>query len=572
MGPDTAVAVSDSSDLRSVARAAQARFENRRLYQLPRTLDSHGGPCDEHVGRFCTWYSEGEWFPVPERREIVDLRAELLVTLDSIQDLLPGDGWVLGQRVWYRSEGGDWSGALEASRECPSVEAWWCAALQGFVLHGMGRYSRSLASFERSLTLMAPDDAFEWRVPLRAVDDAARDRLDDLRDVPPDSAADVLRKLWAFADPLFLVEGNDRESAHYARWTVSEIRRNARNPFHIRWGKDSEELTVRHGWEIGWERAPAVGTATADNVIGHKHPEGRDYMPPGDALTVLETMTDEDLQADKRRPRSLYAPGYAPVLLPMESQVAVFPRSQGVVVVATHYLPEDTTYHAGHRHDLPWMEAGEQGNMPDRAGLFLLSEDGRRMTLARSEDASEGALMLEADPGSYLLSAEAWSPRLRRAGRLRRGLALAPATEDVAALSDLLMLRTTSVVPETLTEALPLALPKASIRPGQAFAIGWEVGGLGFGPETLSFEVSVARTDRGVFRRIGEFFRLAERPRPLALSWQEPGPAEPTHHFRYLNLDLPNLEPGEYEIRLVLRTSGRTDVGSTRSFSVEGRE
>jgi hypothetical protein len=429
-----------------------------------------------------------------------------------------------------------------------------------------------MASFERSLTLMDPEDAIEWMVPLRTVDGDARDVLEDLMDARPDSARHVLRRLWTLADPLFLVEGNDRESAHYARRTVSEVRREARNPFHIRWGNDSEELTVRHGWEIGWERSPAIGSATSDNVIGHKHPEGRDYMPPGAALDQLAVMTDRELQADKRRPRSLYAPAYAPVLLPMASQVAVFRRSDAVVVVAAHFLPEDTTYHADHRHDLPWMEPGTQADMPDRAGLFLISEEGQQVALSRSPDVSEGVLMLEASPGTYLLSAEVWSPSQRRAGRLRRGLAADPVPEDVAALSDLLMLRPGSVEPESLTEAVPLALRRTSILPGQTFAIGWEVAGLGFGPETLSFEVSVDRVGRGFFRRIGEFFGMSERPQPLALSWEEAGPTEPTHHFRYLNLDLPDLDEGEYEIRLVLRTSGRSDVTSTRLFTVEERD
>jgi hypothetical protein len=87
------------------------------------------------------------------------------------------------------------------------------------------------------------------------------------------------------SDPLFLVDGNDRKAAHYARWTVSTIREQARNPFHIKWGDAIEQLTVRFGWEIAWQRSlDRLSVRAGENVIGRKHPERRDYMPSGAAL------------------------------------------------------------------------------------------------------------------------------------------------------------------------------------------------------------------------------------------------------------------------------------------------
>jgi hypothetical protein len=94
---------------------------------------------------------------------------------------------------------------------------------------------------------------------------------------------------------------------------------------------------------------------------------------------------------------------------------------------------------------------------------------------------------------------------------------------------------------------------------------------LGFRPETLEYAVSVERTDRNVFSRIGDFLGLSDRPQPLALSWDEQGPGEPGHQFRYLDLDLPELDRGEYEIALTLRTRGRSEVVSTRHFEVVDR-
>jgi len=91
----------DSTDVLGRARRAQGRFERLRVNHFPLVFAGGGGSCDETVGRFCTWYDEGDWAPEPEATEIVTLRQELIAYLDSVQGLLPGDGWVLGQRVWY---------------------------------------------------------------------------------------------------------------------------------------------------------------------------------------------------------------------------------------------------------------------------------------------------------------------------------------------------------------------------------------------------------------------------------------------------------------------------------------
>lgn len=617
--PDTTSVVVDSSDALSVARAAQARFERRRVRLLPTSYGSFGGSCDEVVGRICVTFGEGEWYPRPEDPEIVMARRALLAELDSLQALLPGDAWILGQRVWYRAEADDWGRALTTAARCGLAEdeRWWCHALEGFALHGMGRYRQAEAAFEAALAGVDRERARRWAVPRWPVDGDARELLEDAIET---ERASLLDRLWALADPLWLVPGNDRRTAHLARWTASEIRDGARNPFRLPWGDDLTELTVRHGWQEGWERIPARSPTYDDQVVGHDHPLGRDYMPPGEVLRDPSTADAEALRPRVRRPRSLYAPEYAPVLLPMEAQVAVFPRGAGVVVATSHFLPADTTFHSDHGHPLPWLDPGAQVGLSDRIGLFALAvgeerEGGERdprprpaegvlgsrrpagdephrvlgpparglrilgvqragstdeppMLGVQQAGSPDGALLLDLPEGDYVISAESWSPPRRRAGRLRMGVEARPAVPDVAGLSDIVLLRPGSTEPETLEEALESLLPDLRIAPGQAFAVGWEVSGLGFRPESLDFELSVERSDRDVFHRIGDFLGLSDPPRPLGLSWEEPGPDRPGHLFRYLELDVPALEEGEYEIRLVLRTAGRSDVVATRRFEV----
>jgi len=209
--------------------------------------------------------------------------------------------------------------------------------------------------------------------------------------------------------------------------------------------------------------------------------------------------------------------------------------------------------------------------MTDRGGLFLWSPHDGSVSGARARGDTDGVLTLEAPAGTFVASAEAWSPAVRRAGRFRVGVERRAVPEDIAALSDLLMITPSADPPELLEAAAPSALLKTEIRPGQTFAIGWEVSGLGFRAETLRFEVGVNRVNRSVLRRIGEFLRVSGSPRLVSIGWDEPGPTRPGPVFRYLDLDLPRLDPGDYEVRLILRTGGRSDVVSTREFTVRAR-
>jgi hypothetical protein len=470
--------------------------------------------------------------------------------------------------VWYRVEAGDGEAALEVARDCPRAPGWWCAALEGLALHTLRRFVAAEAAFDTALARMDPELALEWRVPERAVDGDGRDVLATVVTAGDPSLGIVLERMWSLADPLYLVDGNDRKTAHYARWTVATLKEDARNPYRIRWGRDLEELTVRHGWEVGWHRSRGGRLGQPDEVVGHSDPERRDYLPRGRALADPTTAPLDDLVANRDEGRSLYAPPYAPVLLPMESQLARFPRGDRLVVVAGQFLPEDTTYHADHDHPKPWMEPGDQAGMLDRIGLFAVPVDGGATLERRSVGSAEGALALEMPAGAWLLSAESWSPERRRAGRQRVVIEHVAAPPGVATLSDLLLLAPSEVPPDSLAEALPMVLLAPEIRRGASLAIAWELSGLGYRPETLSFEVTVERTGRSVFRRLGEALRLASPPRGVVISWEEAGPDRPRTVFRHLDLTLTDLEDGLYEVTVTLRGEGRSDAVARREFRV----
>ena len=555
----------DSADVRGRARGEQARFERARRRLLPVALSvASGSDCDEIVGRFCLWFDERESEPVVEPPAIDSLRSELLTYLDSVQALVPGDGWVLGQRVWYAGEGGHWDRALVAARACGAVDGWWCAALQGLAYHGLGRFEDSERAFERALAAMDPEQAEKWREPRRALRSGVVDALEDA-----DGGEPVLLDLvWTLADPSYLVPGNDRRTEHYARWTVAHVRENARNPYQIRWGRDLEELLVRFGWEVGWERG-RTWNINEDVIIGHQQAAGRDYLPGADAVRDPSRAAAEDFQPGQLRPRSLYAPAYAPVVLPMEGQLAVFPRSDSLVVVATTYVPEDTTRQAGDDEQRPWMEAGDQAGLPDRRGLFLIPVDGDGgIRGAVRADGAEGVLTLRAPAGGWVVSAEAWSPPRRIEGRTRQGLRRDSVPRDVATVSDLLLVREEGPEPTTLEEAVPRALARTAFQPGARVGVVWEVNGLGWHPSSVAYDLSLEPAERGLFRRLGEGLGLLGRDRPLALSWEEPGPERPATALRHVAVTLPEVDPGQYHLRLRVRVSGRSPVTSETRITI----
>ncbi len=455
VGDDTTAVVVDPGDALSAAKSAQASFERRREYYLPISYAPGGGSCDEVVGRLCVRFGEDGWMPEPEDERVQELRAELLVRLDSIQRLIPSDGWVLGQRVWYRGEAGDWSSALAAARSCGSVDPWWCAALEGLALHGLHRYEAAEAAFDRALGAMDTTRAREWRLPEESLDSDGRHVLEALERDGGAPLDIVLDRLWWLADPLYLVDGNDMRTAHYARWTVATLKRDAKNLYRLSWGDDLRELTVRHGWEIGWERSPARFPGDPWRVTGHNQPGAVDFMPAGSVLTDPASSAFDDLGADLSSPHTLYAPAYAPVLLPMQGQLALFPRGDRLVVVATQFLPEDTTYFARRDEPRAWMEAGDQAGMPDRIGLFAVPVAGGRRRETVLDGTDRGALMLNLPMGRYVISSESWSPSRRRAGRQRVGVDRERAPDDIATLSDVLLLERADTPPSSLADALP---------------------------------------------------------------------------------------------------------------------
>ena len=577
----------DSSDIRDQAERAQERFERiRRRLLLPYVRAGGSRPCEERIGRFCLWHEgEDDWEPVSDPSDLVEARDDLLATMADAANHIPADGWILGQRIRYLGEAGRWEKAVRLARACGGATSSWGSVLEGFALHGMGRYEMALERFRRGLETMNPEEARRWRDPSVLLDGKGSDILEHAAD--EDQWEDVRAWVWILADPLYLVAGNDRESEHYARWTFSKMGDGARNAWGMRWGDDLEEIALRYGWDRGWERVRPEFGAGGDvpSVIGHQLPDGKEFAPPGRVLEEPSATMPGAWVPEEERPRSTHVPAYAPALLPGIAQVAVFHRGDSIVVAASTELPANpgavpkgTTSWPRTGNDvlpkgpIPWPQPALLDG-PEQVGLFVVDEAGRISgTTGRISGASgaprEGALHLTVPAGRYLLSVEAWAPEEGLGGRVRHGVTTEVIPDNLATLSDLILLHAGDSLPQNLLSALGSMRSSAQLETDRPLVLGWEVFGLGWRTEDVSFELSLYEEGEGFFGTIGRWLGLGGREEPLRIEWSEPAPSEIGPWFRSIEVTIPEVDPGEYLFRLGVTTPGREEVERTRLVEI----
>ncbi len=603
--PNDSGLATDSVRILEEARRAQRRFERTRIRHLPRTWTSTSGECHERVGLMCFWHDDdNDWQPDPEAVEITRARDELLDTLAGAGNAIPGDGWITGQRVHYLVEAGRAYEAVGVVRECRSTEPGWCDALRGLTLHRLERFEDSERAFRAALETMDTDRAEEWTnpKPLLGHDDA--DLLQRLED---EDRTALVARLWTLADPYYLVRGNDRWTEHLSRQVSGRIQSRARNPHGIAWSRGLDELAVRYGHETSWLRSiPRAGMDPSSvSVVGRHLPKTERYMPPDGLLSHSTLGEPASWGVGVQRPRSAYAPSYAPDLATLHTQIARFRSGDSIVVVGAFRLrlPEvdgqgDVVQRPGdqrplvqgagnQRRDEPLAEqrtataiptggAGSSiGAVAERsvqAGLFLFDANAlggtRPVAATRSFGPAEGVLTATVPLGSYLVSVEALDRDAKSGGRVRGGLAMAPYLEDIPVLSDLLLIDATDSLPRSLDTAIAHALPSLTLAALRPVGVAWEVYGLSPGDEELQYRITVEHENRSALRRAGEWLRLLGRDDPVLLEWSEPGPGRRGAHFRAVELDLRNLDRGSYLLRLELQARGRSTIVATRRFEV----
>jgi hypothetical protein len=553
------------------ARHRQEEFEKYRASRIPVTRERAQQHCDERIGRICIWFGgEDETGFPPEAPEVREAHVELISFLAKTQERAP-NRWVLGQLVYDMIENRDVDGATRVATECGIPEVWWCAALRGYILHLTRHDVESEAAFRDALGSMPPAERERWTSMRFVLTPDGEERFARMEPAERERRWELF---WRLSDPLFLMAGNDRLTDHFARMVEVRNWEDAANPMQLPWNEDMEATLIRYGRNIGYSRTfnpTAAMNLQPDSrrVLGHHNPKSRGYLFPEEFLESPSDIPPESWITAPREARTWYAPPYAPDMRALETQVGRFRRGAVMFVVGAYRPVAPVPDPAGAKApDSVPQRSGPFGiEVQPHAALFLVPENGSEPFFVRGDD-PEGVLTVNATPGRYVSGLEVVDLQGKQAWRARQGvvqLPLAPGNVDV---SDLLILKEGTPLPQNLEEAIPNVRPGVRIRRGERFPVVWEAYGLQV-DQPVRVTLGFTRGRPGFLTRVGQFLGVLEPDRPVEVVFEDRGPGSVQIAFRAIDLELPDLDPGPYTIHLRLELAGHEPVVTSRPIIVE---
>jgi hypothetical protein len=532
--------------------SAQAEFERARIARLLWTREPAGGRCDEVVGRFCyRRESATHRPPPPEPAGVAALRDSLLAVLDAAAGASPEDPWIAGQRFRYRIEAGRAREAAGLAGACVAGR-WWCAALEGAALHAAGDFAAAERAFDRALAGMPEAERERWTDIAPILDPPSR-RL--WRGLGTGAREAFARRVWWSADPLWSVPGNELRSEHFARRVWNAMQEGAASAYGVAWGADLEELLVRYGWPVAWERSREevgrLGGAGLPGVVARDAPGARRFVPALAAIADPAAVDAEDWGLVDPAPRAAYAPAYARRFLRIEPQIAAFRRGAEAVLAVGWALPADSV---------------AAGAIVTGAVLAAEGPDRPFAEVRSASDRPRGALAVRVQGTRAVVSVEALGGGA--AGRWRGGIELPGARPELPAVSDLLILTAAPALPATLDEAVPRAREESAARPGESLPIFWEAyPEPGFPGGSATLALAIRPGPAGLGTRLARALGFRSGAAGAELRWTEDLPPAAVVP-RAVRLELPELAPGDYRLELEVRWPGGAVSRASREVSI----
>jgi hypothetical protein len=520
----------DSVEISHRVRDLQARFERWRRHMLPRF---YAGPA-EHcliVGRFCEWHPNIQDYVVPEEgKDIRRARAELLRDLEKASATLPGDEWIVGQRIRYLVESRD-TAAIGVARSCRATK-WWCEALLGLALHVNGNFAGADSAYSMALDDMPSLNRCYWTNLSPLLDDDIRGTY---RKMPCAQRAVLNARIWWVADPLYMTPGNERRTEHFSRVMHTALMKDAVNTYGSSWGGDLAELILRFGWAEKWTQEwPSAYAPVQPSVTGHEREPGFHFFltqrPPDSVAQIDDSLFD----IKQFPPREQYAPIYTRAFVRLDAQVARFRRGDSTRVVAAYDVRDDTIF--GHRKFAAALIAmADESTPPSRSDV--------------TGSPAKNVLAVTTPWKSQLIGVELLANDSAGAARWRSGFAEIPLDSGRISVSDLLFVDGGPSLPVDLDDATAHAHGGTKFRRDTKIGLFWELYGKTPADSALPISLTITPLDEGLLRRAFRALRIAPKATPLNIRWQENGAAG-VLSARSVLLDLSLVPAGRYAVKL----------------------
>jgi len=522
----------DSAAVTRRARQLQAKFEGKRRQMLPRFYTGEAHHC-LIVGRFCQWHADYSAYVIPdEGKEIRRERARLLRGLEQAAAVIPGDDWIIGQRIRYLVESRDTS-AVRVARSCAATR-WWCDALLGFTLHVGGDFSAADSAFSAALERMPSAIKCHWVNVSPLLDDG--DFRVAFRRMPCGQREAAVARIWWVADPLFMTPGNERRTEHFSRVLHTALQQHAVNTYGMSWAGDLAEIILRFGWAEKWTQQPSAsmypGVPAA--VTGHEREPGFHFFltrPPPDSLGLI---VDSLWDIGQFQPREQYAPLYARAFVSLDAQVARFRRGDSTLVVAAYDVSADTLFRS----------------RKFAAALVAMGGEDTKPEMHEVSEAPARSVMTVMTPWkSQLIGVELLARDSAGAARWRSGFAEIPLDSGRISISDLLFVDAAAALPGDLDEAIPRVHGGTVFRRDRKVGLFWELYGRAPADSTLPISLTISPMETGLLKRAFRALRIAPKATPLNIRWRENGAAG-VLSARSVLIDLSLVPEGKYEVKL----------------------
>jgi hypothetical protein len=427
-------------------------------------------------------------------------------------------------------------------------------------------------------------------------------------------------RVWWLADPLWVENGNERRTEHYARRVLIELHRAIEADERFDWRDDYEgpaltEMVLRYGWptEIvtneprpmrwvsGNTRSIFLGDTTINFAVtgGPSAAEwcnGISPIDPGDpcggrllngihywgpqfhTIPLWQTVVDPfhatdagwDLAAARDNgpywdtswwPLEFYRRDNG-ALVPLATQIAFF-RRQHTAILAVAMSWDTLAY-------LPKPSARMTGAVMLSTGPYAPFAGGRDTMSGQSPH----PLVVAVPSGPALLGVEMVpSDGIGAAARTRFGVEPPPPLSGITrgelALSDIVLARATDgeEAPTSMVALMPRMLGTTVLRDPKRTALFWELYGLATG-DTIGVAVRIIRKDdSNSLERLAGVLGLAHTSDDtVVVRWTEPRPGEPTATLeggvtirpRGVVMDLSALTAGSYVVEIAVQRPRET--------------